>query len=99
MHSITVMKRNLLLALPTLLLGSGPVLGTTSAQSPESYNRVIELRETPRRSLPQPVECPADAAVAAYHRPAQNGVVAGCSAPAIKPVTGREIPVSVHSAP
>ncbi len=93
------MNKNVLLVLPLLLLGNGQALGTTTEQDADGYKRVIMLREAPRKTLPQPVECPTDAAVAAYHRPAQSGVVAHCAETPAEPVTGRKIPVSVHSAP
>lgn len=98
-HNNTAMINKLLLVAPVLLLSSGQVLGTTTAQEPPGYESVIVLREQPRKALPHVTECPEDAAVAAYHRPAQNGVLNNCETHAAKPTAGRRVPVSVRSAP
>ncbi len=93
------MPNKSLLLLPALALHAGLVLGTTNEQPPERYERVIPLREEPRKALPQPNECVDDAAIAAYHRPAQSGVLIHCNEPLSETPAGRQIPVSVRSAP
>lgn len=93
------MPNKSLFLLPALALHAGLVLGTTNEQAPDRYERVIPLREEPRKELPQIGECADDAAIAAYHRPAQSGVLTHCNEPLIEAPAGRRIPVSVRSAP